>query len=324
MRYGLLVRGGHDAPRKLVDYAKAWHAFIECSDAMPAGECYLSAFQFGADLAAHMRSRQSERGFNGEHSATYLPFDIDRENLAEALDATRRIATCLVTFYQVTEDGLFIAFSGRKGFHILVPTCLVVAKPHVAFCKFVRRFAETVAAKAGTAIDSSIYTATRLFRAPNSRHAETGLYKRQLTYAELMAFGADRVREVAKAPAPVELADDVASNFEIAADWNTAIRSVTDELAARTERRAAVSNGTTEPHLNALTLAFIRDGADNGERATRLFSAAANLFEFGAAEALVEAILSPAALDCGLAPCEVSKQITGAARHSSRKAGNSV
>jgi hypothetical protein len=68
-----------------------------------------------------------------------------------------------------------------------------------------------------------------------------------------------------------------------------------------------VANG--DPKLNRQTTDFIRDGADAGDRHRLLFSAAANLGEFGCPPALAHALLTEAALDSGLSPSDVRRQI---------------
>jgi hypothetical protein len=73
--------------------------------------------------------------------------------------------------------------------------------------------------------------------------------------------------------------------------------------------------------LNALTLAFIRDGAPEGERATRLFQAAANLAELGCPAELAHALRDEAALDSGLTPSETRRQIESGLNHARRREG---
>ena len=81
------------------------------------------------------------------------------------------------------------------------------------------------------------------------------------------------------------------------------------EAEAEAERRASVTEGHAEARLNRLTLNFIRDGAAEGDRHRLLFSAAANLGEFGCPPPLARALLTEPALDCGLPPSEVRRQI---------------
>ena len=90
------------------------------------------------------------------------------------------------------------------------------------------------------------------------------------------------------------------------------------------EHRAfrAVAGVSSAERLNRDTLEFIRAGADDGERHTRLFRAAANLKEFNAPPKLVHALLTEAALDSGLSPSEVRRQIDCGIAHADRsKAG---
>lgn len=88
----------------------------------------------------------------------------------------------------------------------------------------------------------------------------------------------------------------------------------------KTERHAALTNGT--PRLNRATLDFIRDGADQGDRHRLLFSAAANLAELGCPSALAHALLTEGALDSGLPPAEVRRQIECGLKHATGQGGN--
>src|SRR5207302_2500870 len=104
-----------------------------------------------------------------------------------------------------------------------------------------------------------------------------------------------------------------------AADWLDAARAVERHTV---ERRAAFPDG--DPRLNALTLAFIRDGATVGDRHRLLFSAAANLAEFGCPPALAHALLTEAALDTGLTPADVRRQIECGLGHAGPPSGPSA
>ena len=74
-------------------------------------------------------------------------------------------------------------------------------------------------------------------------------------------------------------------------------------------RKKDRTTGTAACRLNRDTLAFIQHGAEEGERHPRLFRAAANLREFAAPPALIHALLTEPAMDTGLAPAEVKRQI---------------
>jgi hypothetical protein len=169
-----------------------------------------------------------------------------------------------------------------------------------------RRFAETIADQSAIAIDTGVYDKVRAFRAPNSRHDKTGLHKRRLTFDELLHLSTAAIKTLAAEPAPFDIPTAPALNSQAAADWRQATEQVGKRAEANTQRRLALNGSAT---LNRATLEFIRDGATAGDRHQLLFSAAANLAEFGCSLALAEALLSDAALDSGLSPSDVRRQI---------------
>ena len=87
-------------------------------------------------------------------------------------------------------------------------------------------------------------------------------------------------------------------------DWQRAVDATRQQAAAIRQRRT-----DTAATLNRQTIEFIRDGATAGDRHRLLFSAAANLAEFGCPSALAHSLLTEAALDSGLSPNEVRRQI---------------
>jgi hypothetical protein len=155
-------------------------------------------------------------------------------------------------------------------------------------------------------IDTGVYDKVRAFRAPNTRHPKTGRHKLRLSLDELTGLAVAAILERATAPEPFDIPALTHRCEQAVADWHAAAELVEREAVATAERRAA-NNGT--PKLNRQTVDFIREGADTGDRHRLLFSAAANLAEFGCPPALAHALLTEAALDAGLPPREVHRQI---------------
>lgn len=146
----------------------------------------------------------------------------------------------------------------------------------------------------------------RAFRAPNSRHPKTGLHKRRLEFDELLHVTTAAILERAAKPTPFEL-PEIPPACEVAiADWREAADAVGRQAATYRERRATAAGAAT---LNRQTIEFIRGGATVGDRHRLLFSAAANLAEFDCPLALAHALLTESALDCGLSPSDVRRQI---------------
>jgi hypothetical protein len=318
--YGFRVVGGKTAERRLVDHRAALAAYAACDPrAEVEREAFLSHFAFPVEFRRHLEAERSERGYTGPCGADWLYWDVDCPgDMKAALRDARRLAGAILERYrELDDDGLLIFLSGGKGLHIGVPTALWRPDPSPRFHDVARRFASAHAERAGVIADATIYSKTRLFRAPNSRHP-SGRYKRRFTLDELTFLSADAILTLAVEPAPFDLPTPAVTSATAAADWLEAAQAVERRAV---ERRAAA--GT--PRLNATTLDFIRDGAPDGERATRLFRAAANLGEFDCPPGLAHALLNEAALDSGLTPSETRRQIdTGLAHARQQQEGGTA
>ena len=305
--YGFRIVGSTWEPRRLVDAGRAFAAYASCDDRAGVDkEAYLSAFQFGEDFRQLLTDTGSTAGFSGPCWSLWLWFDIDRDELTDALKDTRRLVANLDERYRLPDDSLLIFFSGSKGFHVGLPTTLWSPDPSDTFHLVAREFAEQAAGFAGVAVDVGVYDRVRAFRAPNSRHPKTGLHKRRLSLDELTGLSLDAILDLARKPEPLDVPEPPPGNDQAAADWQAASRQVEQQAEAKAARRAGGADGAT---LNRQTLTFIREGADTGDRHRMLFSAAANLAEFGCPSSLAIALLEESALDTGLPPKDVRRQV---------------
>jgi hypothetical protein len=314
--FGFRVLRSKWGERRLIDHQRALVAYCSCDPrAEVEREAYLSHFAFGVEFREHLERERSEKGYSGPCGADWLYWDIDRPgDLGAALRDARRLAGAILERYRdLDEDDLLIFLSGGKGVHVGVPTSLWRPEPSPRFNDVAKRFCLNLAEWAGVAADPTIYSKTRLFRAPNSRHP-SGRYKRRLSLDELTHLKPDAILALAVEPAPFDLPTPSVTSATAAADWLEASRAVERRTV---ERRAAGADGI--PTLNALTLDLIRDGAPDGERATRLFRAAANLGELDCPAALAHALLTEAALDSGLTPSETRRQIESGLAHARRQ-----
>lgn len=305
--YGFRILGHVSGERRLVDANAAFTGYAGCDErAEVEKEGYLSAFNFGVEFRDFLREQGSCRRFSGPCWSPWIWIDLDREgNVDGAKEDARILGTMLADRYE-TEEGLLVFFSGAKGFHISLQTALWNPKPSENFHRISRRFAENAAERAGITIDCAVYDRIRAFRAPNSRHPKTGLHKRRITFDALMHSSTSAIVEAARSPDPFEVPASVRPHRRAEEDWAEAERQVVEHEVAMTARGA---RSTGSASLNRLTLDFIRDGAQNGERAKRLFSAAANLAEFRCPSDLAQALLVESALDSGLSPSEAQRQI---------------
>ena len=218
----------------------------------------------------------------------------------------------IVERYRLDDDALLIFFSGSKGFHVGLPTDLWQPSASLLFNAVAKRLAEGLAGAVQIVIDGGVFDKVRAFRAPNSRHPKTGLHKRALTLDELTRLSVSRIQELAKEPKAFDVPTVSTRCDEAAGDWQETVERVEHEAEAVRQRRAS-TNGAAR--LNRATLDFIRDGAELGNRHPRLFSAAANLAEFGCPVELAHELLTEAGLDSGLSPSDVRRQIDCGLNH---------
>jgi len=310
--WGFRVKGGPHEVRKLVKWGKAFAAY--CAGEAGTSEAYLSAWTYGPELLGHMKAHRGVAGFAGPCFAEWLPLDIDgagADPVADALDRTRRLLAWLES--EGTDlDKLSCWFSGGKGFHVLLPVVgLVGAEPGPGFNKPARAFVARIGAATGAGPDLAIYDAVRIFRAPNTRHPRTGLYKIPLRADEVLGISADGVRRLAVEPCPGDVPEP-----EVWCDWRIGgPGGLWGEALNEAKATPPAPVAADRENLNRATLDFIRRGTVNGERERRCFMAAANLAELGADERLAAALLLESALDSGLAPNEARRAIAGGVKH---------
>jgi len=185
-----------------------------------ATECYASIFCFPDDvllyLAEHrVDGRPSIAGYDGRVWAPFLPLDIDAHppaaGLQDALELARRTYRLLVDDWHVPGAALHVYFSGSKGFHLLIDTRACGRVPpardlHRVFSRLRLDILRELPAAARPLFDLAIGDKVRLLRLPNTRHADSGLYKVPLEAEELLDKTPDEIRLLARAPRPLSRA----------------------------------------------------------------------------------------------------------------------
>jgi len=304
---GFRIVGPCTNERRLVEWPTAFVAYASLDERIDANdEAYLSAFTFGEDFRRHIDATGSTAKFDGNCGGEFIWFDIDRTDLEAARRDAARLCLFICERYSIDDDSILVFFSGSKGFHVGLPTDLWQPTASGLFNLTARRLAEGLAGAVQVVIDSGVFDKVRAFRAPNSRHPKTGLHKRALTLDELMKLSVERIQELAREPLAFDV-PTVSTRCDVAAgDWQETVERIEHETEAVRDRRADPNRVS---RLNRGTLDFIRDGAGSGDRHRLLFSAAANLAEFGCPVELAHELLNEAALDSGLSPSETRRQI---------------
>lgn len=143
---------------------------------------------------------KNEEHTEGEPHISPLYFDLDSEdNLTIALDDARKVVDYFL--YASADEGLNIAFSGNRGFHITVEPELFKASPSKILTLIWRHVAEGISKKLElTTFDRTVYTKRRMWRMLNTKHGKSGLWKIPLEVYELKNLDADGIRELAQNP----------------------------------------------------------------------------------------------------------------------------
>jgi hypothetical protein len=315
---GVLVEGAPDGPRKLVLWRDILTAYADL-ELDTDREAYLSHFVFTIDMIAHYKANgRSVRGYAGPCWARWVVVDIDNADLAAALSDTRKLVALLIQRFPGLDGCVPVYFSGAKGFHVYLDLAHE-PPPAVGFNMVCRTLAEDLAAAAGVRVDVSIYDVNHLIRLPNSRHPRTGLFKRRIETEALFRLDAAAIRDLANVPAGDGLSTVGDRVPELEDAWNQAAAAAARQVEARAvNRRQAAAAVTRAPRY---VLDFLRFGVPEGERRPTLFRCAAWMAEQGAPDRLIHAMLTEAALDLGVTPKDVARQIDCGIAHARRQGG---
>ena len=313
---GFRVLGGAGNHREVVSYRKASLAYAHADPAVrPELPAYLSAFSYPATFRDHVAATGSTRGHTGPVGVPDLHFDIDRADPAVALRDARRLAHSLADRYGCD---LVVAFSGGKGYHVSLPTGGFI-EPAPEAPGVAKALALRLAGEARVGIDDGVYDRVRLWRAPNSRHHRSGLFKVRLDVDDLLYLDVAGVRRLAAEAVPYDPPESPSPPPRLVADWREVARQVRRDDRARRQRHADAAPRAAR--INPTTRLLLTDptAVEVGQRHKVIFSAAADLAGFGTVDDLVAALLTDPALDTGLPPGEVARQIRCGLDHGRRR-----
>lgn len=92
-----------------------------------------------------------------------------------------------------------IYFSGKKGFHLIIPIGYLGVEPSKDLDKIYKWIGQDLHADSvNQTVDLAVYERRRLFRLENSIHPDTGLYKIPMHYEEVVNLSVDEILELAK------------------------------------------------------------------------------------------------------------------------------
>lgn len=182
-------------------------------------DCYHTVFLHTAKIIEYFKThinkkgKNSVEGYYGEVWATELiiDFDIEKENkqedLVKLLEDLRNLLKSIESRYDLDLKHIRINFSGKKGFHIRIPSVLFGGfTPSDKLPSQLKAIAAEITA--GMKLDTSIYSHIFYIRYVNSRNSKSGLCAIPLTSQEIFSLSIEEIKELAKHPREIIQIDD--------------------------------------------------------------------------------------------------------------------
>lgn len=221
-----------------------------------------------------------------------LYFDLDNEaEIAKAYTDTKVLLDTL-KFYGLTDDDYQLAFSGCKGFHLIISPATLGIAPMVNLDKVYKRIAGWLNPQLpNKSIDFTVYERKRLWRLYGTKNSKSGLFKIPVTGQETIA----QIQEMAKTPQAKPAKTPKLNN--VFADW---VSRALDEMEEEEKARLARPQQTVVANKNIgdWVLDQINEGAEKGYRNHRGFFIACYLSKKGFSESEIEQIIGDYAKNC--------------------------
>ncbi len=224
-------------------------------------DCYRTVYRYPKQFHDYFQENKTVSRYSGPAYADFLPFDIDSTDLEESLKSARQFLNHLLVNYEVDLNGLYLYFSGAKGFHILLPSSLFGFRPSPHLPGVFKLMAQELAGD--IKIDTVVYDIVRLFRLSNTKHGKSGLYKVPLTAAEILHKGIDEIKDLAKAPRTVAIELPDQTNEYLREMY---LRTLEEVQKPREMQTIASSGGITPPKDAKLCYYKILEGVGEGQR----------------------------------------------------------
>lgn len=189
-KYIAVTNGGFNKKREVIKLS-------EINKKCKTIEAYRTWNQFDESYYNYwLENDKSVSDYRGQYYPSFMPIDIDSNDLEKSQKVCREILGLFETEFDVILDSIRIYFSGSKGFHLEVPITLFGdIAPSQDFAKRFKRIAVEFGFRE---IDTKIYHLNALWRLENTINSKSGLYKIPLTVNEIRKFDINQIKELAK------------------------------------------------------------------------------------------------------------------------------
>lgn len=238
-------------------------------------DVYATVFQYD-------KEDQNESNLYGP---LYIDLDMDfndEESYSKLREDLKRIVTYLNMYYKIPTNYMKFYFTGKKGFHILIPAKVFNIKPNndlnVYFKEIAKELNENTVHKI---VDTRIYDKKRLLRLPNSINSKTGLYKVPIFYDDILKFNYDDIQEYASCPKKITV-DDTTTIKDAENKFLELIQSLKDRQAKRTTKFILPTNVNLEKvKFPSCIQKIYREGCQEGIRNNTTIILASAFFQKG-------------------------------------------
>lgn len=262
---------------------------------------YKCWFRYQPDLRDHVAATGSVKGHSLPHYCDDINFDVDvEEDLARAKEYTTRLVKNLLDM-GIERHLVYVYFSGSKGFHVQVPSCLFGIKPSIDLYARVKILCEQIAGE--VPLDKTIYDKNRLFRLANSKNGKSGLYKVFISH-EMLDGDMEEILEYAKRPQPVPVpTQDPEPLPHLQEIWEKILSAPTKHVPAKLPTKTG-EVVRSQPVVNTSKDAkpciamLLNDGIEKGHRHNAGLRLVSHFVKQGFSDETIVAMLEEWAMKC--------------------------
>lgn len=225
-------------------------------------------------------------------STLYGPMYLDLDMEFNSEEEYRRLKTDLVLIvnslinkYKIPKERMMFYFTGKKGFHILIPQTvfgLPLIKDTNVYYKIIAQ--DLQKSTVHNPIDIRIYDNKRLFRLPNTINSKSGLYKVPITFEQAAGFSYEEMKEYASSPKSYAEKIDTSLIKEAAVVFQKIMTDYKTEYENRRRKRIEKKVDVSKVKLAKCINRIILEGVNEGSRNNTAVILASALFQKGIIE----------------------------------------
>lgn len=234
-----------------------------------------------ATILSYNKEVQNESDLYGP---LYLDLDLDINSESDYLilkQELSRIVTYMDLNYDIPISCIKFYFTGKKGFHLLVPPEVLDIDPDPNLNIYYKEIAKELNKATFTnLIDTKIYDNKRLLRLPNSINAKTGLYKVPITYDNIIRFNWKEIQEYASSPKPI-IKIEAKPREKAVRKFNEVKESINNPKKQNRQVKPIKTVDINEVELPSCITNILTNGATEGNRNNTTVILASSLLQHG-------------------------------------------